>query len=47
MIRSVGYLCKWFLLGIMIGVIVGLGVVVFYFVLKYISEFLFGYFVDY
>lgn len=42
-IRSAGYLRKWFLLGITIGVIAGLGAVVFYLALKYTSEFLLGY----
>lgn len=46
-IRSAGYLRKWFLLGITIGVIAGLGAVVFYLALKYTSEFLLGYLADY
>ncbi|EUA15343.1 transmembrane domain protein [Mycobacterium kansasii 732] len=46
-IRSAGYLRKWLLLGITIGVIAGLGAVVFYLVLKYTGEFLLGYLADY
>lgn len=46
-IRSAGYLRKWFLLGITIGVIAGLAAVVFYLALKYTSEFLLGYLADY
>ncbi|MBW0019039.1 MAG: chloride channel protein [Mycobacterium sp.] len=42
-IRKSGYLQKWFLLGITIGVIAGLGAVVFYLALKYTGEFLLGY----
>jgi chloride channel protein, CIC family len=46
-IRKSGYLRKWFLLGITIGVIAGLGAVVFYLALKYTSEFLLGYLAGY
>lgn len=46
-IRSAGYLRKWLLLGITIGVIAGLGAVVFYLALKYTGEFLLGYLADY
>ena len=46
-IRKSGYLHKWFLLGITIGVIAGLGAVVFYFALKYTEEFLLGYLAGY
>ena len=41
-IRNSGYLRKWLLLGITIGVVAGLGAVVFYLVLKYTGEFLLG-----
>ena len=41
-IRKSGYLRKWLLLGITIGVIAGLGAVVFYLALKYPEEFLLG-----
>ena len=47
MIRGSGYLRKWFLLGITIGVIAGLGAVVFYLALKYTADFLLGYLADY
>ena len=46
-IRKSGYLQKWLLLGITIGVIAGLGAVVFFFALKYMEEFLLGYLADY
>ncbi|HEV7583728.1 MAG TPA: chloride channel protein, partial [Mycobacterium sp.] len=46
-IRNSGYLRKWFLLGITIGVIAGLGAVVFYLALKYAGDFLLGYLADY
>lgn len=42
-VRSSGYLGKWLVLGIAIGVIAGLGAVVFYLALKYTGEFLLGY----
>lgn len=41
-IRKSGYLQKWLLLGVMIGVVAGLGAVVFYLALRYTSEFLLG-----
>ncbi len=46
-IRKSGYLQKWLLLGVTIGVIAGLGAVVFYLALKYTAEFLLGYLADY
>ena len=46
-IRTSGYLRKWFLLGITIGVVAGLGAVVFYLALKYTAEFLLGYLAGY
>jgi chloride channel protein, CIC family len=46
-IRKSGYLQKWLLLGVTIGVISGLGAVVFYLVLKYTAEFLLGYLAAY
>jgi CIC family chloride channel protein len=46
-IRNSDYLRKWFLLGITIGVIAGLGAVVFYLALKYAGDFLLGYLADY
>ena len=46
-IRKSGYLQKWLLLGVAIGVIAGLGAVVFYVVLKYTGEFLLGYLAGY
>jgi chloride channel protein, CIC family len=46
-IRKSGYLRKWLLLGFTIGVIAGLGAVVFYLALKYTNEFLLGYLADY
>ncbi|MGD1172416.1 chloride channel protein [Mycobacterium seoulense] len=41
--RRSGYLQKWLLLGVMIGIVAGLGAVVFYLALKYTGEFLLGY----
>ena len=38
-----GYLRKWLILGVAIGIIAGLGAVVFYLALKYTTEFLLGY----
>jgi CIC family chloride channel protein len=38
-VRNSGYLCKWLILVIVIGVIAGLGAVVFYLALKYTGEF--------
>ncbi|QUR65898.1 chloride channel protein [Mycobacterium spongiae] len=46
-LRNAGYLRKWLLLGITIGVISGLGAVVFYLALKYTTEFLLGYLAGY
>lgn len=46
-IRNAGYLRKWLALGITIGVISGLGAVVFYLLLKYTGELLLGYLADY
>jgi chloride channel protein, CIC family len=46
-IRKSGYLQKWLLLGVTIGVIAGLGAVVFYVALKYTAEFLLGYLAGY
>jgi CIC family chloride channel protein len=46
-IRQSGYLQKWLVLGVVIGVIAGLGAVVFYLGLKYTGEFLLGYLADY
>jgi CIC family chloride channel protein len=46
-IRNAGYLPKWLLLGVTIGVISGLGAVVFYLALKYTGEFLLGYLTGY
>lgn len=42
-IRTSGYLRKWLILGIAIGIIAGLGAVVFFLMLKYSGEFLLGY----
>ncbi|MCV7422629.1 chloride channel protein [Mycobacterium yunnanensis] len=41
-VRNSGYLRKWLILGIAIGVIAGLGAVVFYLALEYAGEFLLG-----
>jgi CIC family chloride channel protein len=46
-IRNADYLPKWLLLGVTIGVISGLGAVVFYLALKYTGEFLLGYLAGY
>jgi CIC family chloride channel protein len=46
-IRKSGYLQKWLLLGVTIGVIAGLGAVAFYIALKYTAEFLLGYLAGY
>ncbi|BBX64499.1 hypothetical protein MSAS_36730 [Mycobacterium saskatchewanense] len=46
-IRGSGYLQKWLLLVVIIGVIAGLGAVVFYLLLKYTSDFLLGYLAGY
>lgn len=42
-IRNSGYLRKWLILGVAIGIIAGLGAVVFFLTLKYATEFLLGY----
>lgn len=42
-VRASGYLRKWLLLGLSIGVIAGLGAVVFYLMLDYTGQFLLGY----
>ena len=42
-IRASGYLRKWLILGAGIGVIAGLGAVIFYLMLDYASRFLLGY----
>jgi CIC family chloride channel protein len=46
-IRNSGYLRKWLILGTVIGVIAGLGAVVFYLALKYTTRFLLGYLAGY
>lgn len=46
-IRRSGYLRKWLILGIAIGVIAGLGAVVFYLALDYAGRFLLGYLAGY
>jgi chloride channel protein, CIC family len=46
-IRKSGYLQKWLLLGVTIGVISGLGAVVFYLLLRYTGEFLLGHLAGY
>jgi CIC family chloride channel protein len=46
-IRNAGYLRKWFVLGTTIGVIAGLGAVVFYFALVCASDFLLGFLAGY
>ncbi|KKC03984.1 chloride channel protein [Mycobacterium nebraskense] len=42
-IRKSGYLQRWLLLGVTIGLVAGLGAVVFYLALRYTGEFLLGY----
>lgn len=42
-IRNSGYVRKWLILGVAIGVIAGLGAVLFYLALKYSTDFLLGY----
>ena len=42
-IRNSGYLRKWLILGIAIGIIAGLGAVVFFLTLKYAGEYLLGF----
>ena len=46
-IRASGYLQKWLVLGVTIGIVSGLGAVVFYLGLKYTGQFLLGYLADY
>ena len=46
-IRRSGYLRKWLILGIAIGIIAGLGAVVFYLALDYAGQFLLGYLAGY
>ncbi|WP_102144936.1 chloride channel protein [Mycobacterium hubeiense] len=46
-IRRSGYLRKWLILGISIGVIAGLGAVLFYLALDYAGQFLLGYLAGY
>ena len=46
-IRRSGYLRKWLILGISIGIIAGLGAVVFYLALDYAGRFLLGYLAGY
>jgi CIC family chloride channel protein len=46
-VRNLEYLNKWLLLGVVIGIIAGLGAVVFYLALKYTGQFLLGYLADY
>ena len=41
-VRESGYLRKWLILGVSIGIIAGLGAVVFFLSLKYAGEFLLG-----
>jgi len=42
-VRNSGYLRKWLILGVAIGIVAGLGAVVFYLALKYTTDFLLGY----
>src|SRR5580704_15207217 len=46
-INRAGYLRKWLTLGIAIGIIAGVGAVVFYLALDYAGRFLLGYLADY
>src|SRR3954451_5682451 len=46
-IRRSGYLRKWLILGVAIGIIAGLGAVVFYLALDYAGRFLLGYLAAY
>ena len=41
-VRESGYLRKWLILGVSIGIIAGLGAVVFFLAMKYAGEFLLG-----
>ena len=45
LIRNSGHLRKWLILGVIIGVIAGLGAVVFYLMLKYTTDLLLGHLV--
>jgi len=42
-VRNSGYLLKWLILGVAIGIIAGLGAVLFYLALDYTGQFLLGY----
>ncbi len=46
-IRNLGYLYKWLLLGVVVGVVAGFGAVVFYLALRYTTHFLLGYVAGY
>lgn len=46
-LRNAGYLRKWLILGVAIGVIAGLGAVTFYLALKYTTDFLLGHLAAY
>ncbi|MDT5013554.1 MAG: chloride channel protein family [Mycobacterium sp.] len=46
-LNRAGYLRKWLILGVTIGIIAGLGAVVFYLALDYTGRFLLGYLADY
>ena len=46
-IRNLEYLYKWLLLGVIIGVVAGLGAVIFYLALRYTTHFLLGYVAGY
>ena len=46
-IRNLEYLYKWLLLGVIIGVVAGLGAVIFYLALRYTGRFLLGYLAGY
>jgi CIC family chloride channel protein len=46
-LNRAGYLRKWLILGVTIGIIAGLGAVVFYLALDYAGRFLLGYLADY
>src|SRR3982074_253569 len=46
-VRRSGYLRKWLVLGVSIGIIAGLGAVAFYLMLDYAGRFLLGYFGGY
>ena len=42
-VRDSGYIRKWLILGVAIGIIAGLGAVVFYLALEHAGQFLLGY----